>query len=71
MIAIFVLFFAGYLRSKNEDDFTGAFAIGSYACFVIGILLWIIGFLDGVTFGIIIGATLVSSLLLLLDKRGQ
>ena len=71
MVAIFVIFLMGYLRSKNDDDFIGAFAVGSYASLVIGILFWIIGFLDGVTFGIIIGLSLISTALLLFDKRGQ
>ena len=71
MVAIFVIFLMGYLRSKNDDDILGAFAVGSYASLVIGILFWIIGFLDGITFGIIIGISLISTALLLFDKRGQ
>ena len=71
MVAIFVIFLMGYLRSKQEDDFIGALAVGSYACLVIGILFWIIGFLDGVTFGIIIGVSLISTAILLMDKRGN
>lgn len=71
MVAIFIIFLMGYLRSKNDDDFLGAIAVGSYATLVIGILFWIIGFLDGITFGIIIGASLISTALLLMDKRGQ
>ena len=71
MTAIFVIFTMGYLRSKADDDFLGAIAVGSYASLVIGILFWLIGFVDGVTFSIIIGATIISSALLLMDKRGQ
>lgn len=71
MVAIFIIFLMGYLRSKSDDDFLGAFAVGSYASLVVGILFWIIGFLDGVTFGIIIGLSLISTALLLFDKRGN
>lgn len=71
MIAIFIIFTMGYLRSKSDDDFVGAVSVGSYATFVIGILFWIIGFLDGVTFSIIIGMTFVSTAWLLMDKRGN
>jgi len=71
MVGIFFIFLMGYLRSKNDEDFIGACAVGSYACLVIGILFWIIGFLDGVAFGIIIGISLISTALLLMDKRGQ
>ena len=71
MVGIFVIFLMGYLRSKNDDDFVSAVAVGSYASLVIGLLFWIIGFLDGVAFGIIIGITLISTAILLMDKRGQ
>jgi len=71
MVAIFIIFTMGYLRSKNDDDFLSAITVGSYASLVIGILFWIIGFLDGVSFGIIIGISLISTALLLMDKRGQ
>lgn len=71
MVAIFVIFLMGYLRSKQDDDFLGALAVGSYASLVTGILFWIIGFVDGVTFGIIIGITVISTALLMMDKRGQ
>jgi len=71
MVAIFVIFLAGYLRSKNDDDFIGAFAVSSYACLVIGLLFWIIDFLDGIAFGFIVGISIISTAMLLFDKRGQ
>jgi len=71
MIAIFVLFFMGYLRSKGDDDFVSAFAVSSYITFVIGLLFWLIKFLDSVSFGIIVGITVISSAILFLDKRGS
>jgi len=71
MIAVFVMFLFGYLKSKGDDDFVGAFAVASYVTFVIGILFWIIDFLDGVAFGIIIAVTIISTAWLLFDKRGN
>ena len=71
MVAIFVIFLMGYLRSKADKDFVGAFAVGSYATLVVGLLFWIIGFLDGIAFGVIIGISVISSAILLLDKRGN
>ena len=71
MVAIFVLFTLGYLRSKSDEDFLGTVSVGSFATFVIGLLFWLMGFVDGVTFGIIIGVTVISVALLMLDKRGQ
>ena len=69
MIAIWVMFFFGFLRSKGDDDFVGAIAVASYVTFVIGLLFWLINFLDGVTLGIIIAGTIVSTAVLLFDKR--
>ena len=71
MVAIFVIFLMGYLRSSKDEDFLGAFAVGSFATFIIGILFWIIGFVDGKTFGMIIALTIISTALLMFDKRGQ
>ena len=71
ILGIFIIFLMGYLRSKSDDDFIGAFAVGSYASLVIGILFWTIGFLDGISFGIIIAGSLISTALLLMDKRGS
>lgn len=71
MVAIFVIFAMGYFRSKADDDFLGALAVGSFATFVIGLPFWLMGFLDAISFGIIIGAVVLSTALLLMDKRGQ
>jgi len=71
MIAVFVLFLVGYIRSKADEDFIGAFAVASYVTFVIGLLFWLINFLDGISFSIIIGTTIVATALLLFDKRGN
>jgi uncharacterized membrane protein len=71
MIAIFVLFLVGYIRSKADEDFVGAFAVASYVTFVIGLLFWLINFLDGVSFSIIIGGTIIATAWLLFDKRGN
>ena len=70
MVAIFVMFLFGYLKTKGDDDFVGAFAVASYVTFVIGLLFWLINFLDPVAFGIIIAVTIVSTAILLFDKRG-
>lgn len=71
VIAIFIMFLFGYLRSKGDDDFVGAFAVASYVTFVLGLLMWLINFLDGIAFGIIMGVTIIATAILLFDKRGQ
>ena len=68
MVAIFVIFLMGYLRAK-EDDFIGGLAVASYVCFVLGLIFWVIGLVSGLDFAIIIGATVVSSVLLLSQKK--
>jgi len=67
MIAIFVIFTFGYLRAKQED-YIGAFAVASYVSFVIGLIFWIVGLVSGLDFGIVIGITLISSIMLLMQK---
>ena len=68
MIAIFVIFTFGYLRAKQED-YIGAFAVASYVSFVIGLIFWIVGLVSGLDFGIVIGITLISSIMLLMQKK--
>jgi len=71
VIAIFIMFLFGYLKSKGDDDFVGAFAVASYVTFVLGLLMWLINFLDGIAFGIIMGVTIIATAILLFDKRGN
>ena len=67
MIAIFVIFFSGYM-SARRDDFTGALAVSSYVCFVLGLLFWVIDLVTGLDFAIIIAITIVSSVILFVQK---
>lgn len=68
MIAIFVIFLFGYLK-VNKDDFIGGLAVASYVSFVIGLIFWVIGIVSGLDFSVIIGITLVSSIMLLAQKK--
>lgn len=68
MIAIFVMFIFGYLKAK-DDDFIGALAVASYVTFVLGLIFWVIGLVSGLDFGVIIGVTVISSVLLLTQKK--
>jgi len=68
IIAIFMIFIFGYMRSKDANIW-GAFAVSSYICFVIGLFFWVIGLLTGLDFAWVIGITLVSSILLLLQNK--
>lgn len=68
MIAIFLIFFLGYLGARR-DDFLGAFAVASYVSFVLGLLFWVIDLVSGLDFAIIIALAIVSSALLLVQKK--
>jgi len=68
MIAIFVLFAMGFL-SANKDDYIGAFAVASYVSFVLGLLFWVVGLVSGLDFGVIVGLTVISSVLLFTQKK--
>ena len=68
MIAVFVIFFMGYLRAKDED-YVGAFAVASYVSFVIGLLFWVMGLVTGLDFALILGIAMVSSVVLFLQKK--
>ena len=68
MVAIFVLFFMGFLKA-NDKDFIGALAVASYVTFVLGLLAWVFGLVSGLDFAVIIGLAMVSSVLLLSQKK--
>lgn len=68
MISIFIIFIFGYLKFRN-DDFIGALAVSSYVSFVIGLIFWVIGLVSGLDFAIVIGITLIASVLLLTQKK--
>jgi len=68
MIAIFSIFFVGYLRSK-DGDYVGGFAVASYVTFVISLIFWVIGLANGMDFAIVIGITAVSSVILLTQRK--
>jgi len=68
MVAIFVLFFMGFLKA-NDKDFIGALAVASYVTFVLGLLAWVFGIVSGLDFAVIIAIAMVSSVLLLSQKK--
>jgi len=68
MIAVFIIFFMGYLKAKN-DDYVGGFAVASYVSFVIGLLFWVMGLLTGMDFALILGVAMISSVVLLCNQR--
>lgn len=68
MIAIFVIFLFGYVRSK-DGDWIGGFAVASYITFVLGLIFWVIDLVTGMDFAIIIGITIITSVILFMQKN--
>jgi len=67
IIAIFLITLFAYLRSNR--DWVSALAVSSYTTFIITTLLWLSGFVDGWTYGYVIGGTLIFTGILLLDRK--
>jgi len=68
MIAVFVIFFMGYLKAK-KDDYVGGFAVASYVSFVIGLFFWVMGLLTGMDFALILGVAMISSVVLFMQPK--
>lgn len=66
MIAIYIIILMGYYKAR--DDFSGALAIAGYGTFVVGLLFWVGGFISGITFSMVIGATIIGTIVLLMDN---
>lgn len=58
LISIYIIFSAGFYFSRR--DMFGAFAVGGFATFVFGVLLWAGGMISGVTFAFVIAVAIIS-----------
>ena len=67
LITIFVVFTMAYWRSTK--DLWGATAIGGFATFIMGLLFFMMSFIDGMTFGIVIGFMVLFTAILLLTNK--
>lgn len=67
MIGIYVIILIGFYKSK--EDFKGAMAVAGFGVFVVGLLFFVAGFLDPISFSIAIGLFVVGLIVLLLDKQ--
>jgi len=65
IFAVMLIFFFGYMRSKNGNFFS-AFAVSSYVTFIISMLFWAINMITGLDFVYVVGITLVASAMLLI-----
>lgn len=69
MIAIFTIFSVGFYKARDGGDILSALSLGSFITLIIGLIFFVIGFLDPVTFGIIVGLTIIFALVLLADNN--
>jgi hypothetical protein len=66
LIGIWVIIFMGFYKAK--EDVAGAFAVAGYGTFVVGLLFWIGGWITGWAFSLVVGATILGTIILLMDK---
>jgi len=58
LISIYLIFATGFYLARR--DMFGAMAIGGFAVFVVGLLLFVGGIISGVTFGMVIAVAILS-----------
>lgn len=67
LISIYLVILVGFYKVK--DDFQGAFASAGYGTFVVALLLWIGGFVSGISLGICIAMGIIGTIVLLMDNN--
>jgi len=58
LISIYLIFATGFYFAKK--DIMGAFAVGGFATFVIGLLFWVGGVISGITFAFVVAVAIIS-----------
>lgn len=67
MITIYAVVLGGYYKAR--EDFVGAFAVSGFATFVIGLLFWAGGLINGWVLSISVALLLVAVAVLFLDNQ--
>ena len=65
LIAIYIIVLVGFYKAK--DDFQGALAVAGYGTFVVALLFWLGGFVNGWALAISIALAIIGTLVLLMD----
>jgi len=65
LIAIYIIVMVGFYKAK--EDFQGAMAVAGYGTFVVALLFWLGGFVNGWAFGISIALAIIGTFVLLMD----
>lgn len=66
LLGLYVIILVGYYKAR--DDFRGAMAVSGYGTFVVALLLFVGGFVNGWAFGISIALSIVGTIFLLLEN---
>jgi hypothetical protein len=67
LIAIFMITFMGF--SRTNSDYFGGFAVAGFITAVMGTLLWVIGFINGTTYGIVLAVMFVGLVVILVHNK--
>lgn len=65
LIGVYIVVLSSYYKARN--DFWGASAVAGFLTVVIGMVLWLAGFVSAVTLGIAVAILCVSVIALLID----
>jgi hypothetical protein len=66
LIGIYIIVLMSFYKAK--DDFQGALAVAGYGTFVVALLFWIGGFVNGWAFGITIAMAVIGTIVLMMDQ---
>lgn len=67
LLAIYAIILIGFYKSSG--DFSGGLASAGFGTFVVGLLFWMGGFVNGWGFSISVAVMIVGVLAVLMDKR--
>ena len=68
LIGLYVIVLMGYYNTTK--DFVGGIAIAGFSTFIIGFLLFISGFVNGLDLGFAVGIMILGVAWILIDKQG-
>ena len=67
LVAIYIIVLMGYYRTKN--DLIGGGAVAGFVTFVIALLFWLGGFVNGYTFAFVIGIMVIGVVAVLVTNE--
>lgn len=67
LIAVYIIFLMGYYKAKG--DIVGGMAVSGFATFVIALLFWLAGVVNGWTFGLSIAVMIIGVAVILINKE--